>query len=134
MPKSDIVWRYIELQDKLESPSFLNRLGVYSNLLFQPIWNVIFWACYLAGLEWVGEISNMKLVLYLVTTLQVIWTSIKSWCDVLEYYNLGTTILVWKILCKDFHYVIRSKDPRHQLFRYAAGAFIMSERLPPNMV
>uniref|UniRef100_A0A6C0HKH5 Uncharacterized protein n=1 Tax=viral metagenome TaxID=1070528 RepID=A0A6C0HKH5_9ZZZZ len=73
------------------------------------------------------DISVFSFVLYIVNTLNVIVASVRRWFEVIEHYNLGTTIMGWRIVTNALgtEYAIRSRDPRHRLFRYAAGASLL---------
>ena len=65
-----------------------------------------------------------------LVTLQVLVAAIQRWSEVVEHYNLGTTILVWKILTHAFGVPlldIQSGDPGHQYFKYAAGASLLQD-------
>ena len=67
---------------------------------------------------------------YIASSIQVLVGAIQRWSEVIEHYNLGTTILVWKILTHAYGVPlldIRSSDPGHQYFKYAAGASLLQD-------
>lgn len=122
------VWRYLELEKTLDSPDFLSRLKVFGDLVFQPISHVLFWVClfsFPAVLLKFGYSENptkMKMIFYIVSSLQVLYNAFVGWSKMIEYYNLGTFFLIEHIRYArtPFYYKIRSSHPSHQLFRYSA--------------
>jgi hypothetical protein len=126
-----IVWKYIELDKKIQPDGFLDRVSFYSTLVVQPAGHVLFWVCFLffptLYTYFGGDVNQpwYTMLFYIVSSLQVFYGSIVSWSEVVEHYNLGTTLMVWKILSHGLGLPlleINSKNRNHQLFRYAAGA------------
>ena len=108
----------------------------YATILIQPIGHVLFWVCYLGFpslYTYFGGTHDMSfttLAWYIASSLQVLVAAIQRWSEVVEHYNLGTTILVWKILTHAFGVPlidIRSGDTGHQYFKYAAGASLLQD-------
>lgn len=124
------VWRYLELEKMLDSPDFLSRLKVFSDLIFQPISHLLFWVCLftfpsvLVRFGYSETPSKMKLIFYTLSSIQVIYHMFIGWSKMIEYYNLGTLFLVEHIkqARNPIYYKINSAHPSHQLFRYAATA------------
>lgn len=129
-----VVWKYLELEKKLWSSNFLEYAMTYSTILIQPIYQVFFWVCFLGFpslYTYFGgkvDLSFTNVAWYLASTIHVFISAIFRWSEVIEHYNLGTTILVWKILTHGLAVPlieINSKDPNHQYFKYAAGALLL---------
>lgn len=122
------VWRYLELEEKLDSPDFLSRLSLVADLVLQPLGHVLFWVCFMAFPALLTRFgysetpTKLRFGMYIVSSLQVFARCIKSWSEMIEFYNLGTLFLVTHIRhCRTpFQYTIKSGRPSHQLFRYAA--------------
>lgn len=129
-----VIWKYSELKKKYDSPHFLDRLGVISNLIVQPIGHIIFWVTFLGfpsiyayfggelGLSW------FKLLLYIVSSLQVLWSCYEGWNETVEYHQLSTTIMIWKLLTLRLRVptiTIHSTNNEHQLFKWSAGALFL---------
>lgn len=129
------VWRYIELEKMLDSPDFLSRLKVFGDLIFQPLSHIIFWVCLftfpsiLVRFGYSETPSKMKMLVYVISSLQVFYHMINGWIKMVEYYNLGTFFLVEhiKVARMPFYYNIQSSTPSHQLFRYAASSLLLKD-------
>jgi hypothetical protein len=127
------VWKYIELEKKLDSPDFLSRLKVFSDLIFQPFSHLIFWVCLftfpaiLIKFGYSESPTKMKLLFYVISSLQVVYHMFNGWIKMIEYYNLGTFFLIEhiKYARTPFYYKINSSTPSHQLFRYAAQSSLL---------
>lgn len=126
-----LVWRYVELNKKYDSPNFLDRLSTVSNLIVQPIGHVIFWTLFFGFPSlytyFGGELnpSLFQFVFYIISSLQVFWTCLSEWTEVLEYHQLITTLMIWKLLTLRLRVptiTVHSTDKNHQLFKWAAGA------------
>jgi hypothetical protein len=123
------VWRYLELEKTLDSPDFLSRLKVFSDLVFQPISHILFWACLftfpsvLVKFGYSETPSKMKLIFYILSSLQIVYNTFVGWSKMIEYYDLGTFFLVEhiKYAKNPIYYKINSPHPSHQLFRYSAA-------------
>ena len=130
-----VVWKYIDLDNRVQPKNIVEQLGLHASLWLQPILHFFFWFTWLLVPSWyiyfggTYDISLFSLVMYVVNTLNVIVSSVRRWFEVMEHYNLGTTIMGWRIVTNAMgtNYAIRSKDPRHRLFRYAAGARLLAE-------
>ena len=131
-----VVWKYLQLEKTLWSPNFLEYAMTYATILIQPIGHVLFWVCYLGFptlYTYFGGTHDMSfttLAWYIASSIQVLVSAIQRWSEVVEHYNLGTTILVWKILTHAYGIPlldIRSRDPGHQYFKYAAGASLLQD-------
>lgn len=131
---ADVVWKYIALDKKVNPPQFLEYLGVYANLLIQPVGHVLFWGCYFffpAMFVYLGgtlETTTFSIMMYVISSLNVLWNAFKSWSDVVDHYNLGTTLFTWKILAHGMRLpliTIKSADPNHQYFKYAAAISLL---------
>lgn len=126
----DKVWRYLELEKTLDSPNFLSRLQVFSDLVFQPLSHLMFWVCLftfpavLVRFGYSETPTKMKMLFYIVSSLQVLYNTFNGWSKMVEYYNLGTLFLVEHIknAKQPIHYTIKSSHPSHQLFRLSAAA------------
>jgi hypothetical protein len=128
------VWRYIELQKKYDSPNFLDRLTTISTLIVQPFGHVLFWIMFFGFPSlytyFGGELklSWFQIVFYVVSSLHVFWECLSEWMCVLEYHQLSTTLMIWKLLtvCLRLPTIaIHSKDKNHQLFKWAAGMSLL---------
>lgn len=129
-----VIWRYCELNKKYNSPNFLDRLSVISNLFVQPIGHLIFWITFI-GFPNVytyfgGELnlSWFKLFFYVFSSIQIIWSCVTGWADVIEYCQLSTTIMIWKLLTLRLRVptiTVKSTDANHQLFKWSAGALCL---------
>jgi hypothetical protein len=131
-----VIWKYLALEKTLWPPNFIDYAMTYATILIQPIGHVLFWVCYLGFptlYTYFGGTHDMSfttLAWYIVSSIQVLVGAIQRWSEVVEHYNLGTTILVWKILTHAFGVPlldIRSKDLGHQYFKYAAGASLLQD-------
>lgn len=127
---ADIVWEYIALDKRVNPIQFMDHVSQYANLFVQPIGHVLFWGCYFffpalfLSLGGTLETTWFSILLYVVSSLQVLWNAFTSWSDIVEHYNLGTTLYIWKILTHGLGLPlikINSADPNHQYFKYAAA-------------
>ena len=124
------VWRYLELEKMLDSPDFLSRLKVFGDLVFQPLSHLIFWVCLftfpavLVRFGYAEKPTKMKMIFYVISSLQVLYNMGIGWSKMIEYYDLGTHFLVEHInqARNPIYYKINSKHPSHQLFRLSAAA------------
>jgi len=125
----DKVWRYLELEKMLDSPDFLSRLKVFGDLAFQPFSHLIFWVCLftfpsiLVRFGYSEKPTKIKLIFYVVSSLQVLYNMFVGWSKMIEYYDLGTHFLVEHIknARNPIYYKINSEHPSHQLFRLSAA-------------
>ena len=132
-----VVWKYIDLDNRVQPKNILENGSLHASLWIQPLLHFLFWITWLlvpsVYIYFGGtyDVSLFSLVLYVVNTVNVIVSSVRRWFEVIEYYNLGTMIMGWRIVTNAMgtEYAIRSKDPRHRLFRYAAGARLLAENL-----
>jgi hypothetical protein len=131
---SKIVWRFIELEKKINPPQFLERLTLASNLFVQPIGHILFWGCYLflpAMFVYFGgkvEMTTLSILMYAISTIQVVYSTFTNWSDIVEHYNLGTILYTWKILTHGMGLPlikIHSDEPSHQYFKYAAAISLL---------
>lgn len=68
------------------------------------------------------------MIFYVISSLQVFYSCILRWSETIEYYTLGTTLMVWKILTLGLRVpplAIRSDSPQHHMFQYSAGALLL---------
>ena len=129
------VWRYLELEKILDSPNFLSRLKVFSDLIFQPLSHLFFWVCLFAfptilpKFGYSESPTKLKMLFYIISSIQVIYHMYDKWSKMIEYYNLGTFFLVEhiKYAKTPVHYVIRSSHPSHQLFKYPAMNLLLNK-------
>lgn len=126
-----VVWRYTELNKKYNSPNFLDRMSIVSNLVIQPIGHVIFWITFFgfpSVYTYFGGELNLpwyRLLFYILSSLQIIWSCYGGWNEVIEYHQLSTTLMIWKLLTLCLRVptiTIYSKNTEHQLFKWSAGA------------
>jgi hypothetical protein len=126
-----VVWRYSELNKKYNSPHFLDRLTAISTLIVQPIGHIFFWITFFGFpsiyVYFGGELHPpwYRILLYIVSSLQIIWSCYGAWIEVIEYHQLSTTLMIWKLLTLRLRVptiTIHSKDTEHQLFKWSAGA------------
>lgn len=131
---ADIVWKYISLDKKVNPAPFIDYMTLYSNLFVQPIGHVLFWGCYFffpVLFVYFGgtlEMTTFSILLYIVSSLQVLWNAFSCWSDVVDHYNLGTTLYTWKILAHGLGLPlikINSADRNHQYFKYAAAISLL---------
>ena len=132
---SKIIWEYIDLDNKLSPSNFLERVSLYSSLFIQPIWNFLYWVTWLLvpwAFEYHGgsyDIDIFRLALTLINTLHTGYTSFTKWRDCLRHYNLGTTLLGWRLQTLRVPKIhIHSKDVRHQFFKYAAAIELQRQK------
>jgi hypothetical protein len=122
------IWRYLELEKKLEPSSFFSRLMLLGELVIHPIGHLLFWICFLcfpSVLLYFGyseEPSNMKIAMYLFGSIQALVAMVRGWAEMFEYYNIGTLLYVTHIKqCRIPNpFVVRSATKSHQLFRYSS--------------
>jgi hypothetical protein len=122
------IWRYLELEKKLEPSSFFSRLMLLGELVVHPIGHVLFWISFLwfpSILLYFGyaeEPTYMKIGLYIFGTVQAVIAMVRGWADMFEYYNIGTLLLVTHIKqCRTPNpFVVKSSTKSHQLFRYSS--------------
>jgi hypothetical protein len=131
---ADVVWKYISLDKKVNPAPFIDYMTLYSNLFVQPIGHVLFWGCYFffpVLFVYFGgtlEMTTFSILLYIVSSLQVLWNAFSCWSDVVDHYNLGTTLYTWKILTHGLGLPlikINSADRNHQYFKYAAAISLL---------
>jgi len=134
--ESKIIWDYIELDNKLSPSNFLERVSLYSTLFVQPVWNILYWITWLlvpSLFEYLGGNYNadiFRTAMTILNTVHVAYSSTLKWGDVLRHYNLGTVILGWRLRTLKIPKIhVKSSDPRHQYFKYAA-AESMTKQLP----
>jgi hypothetical protein len=111
-----VVDRYIEIEKK--TTSVMDRLGWILRLIVQPIYQIISILLYGSG------------TFKLLSLGQTMYSCITGWIEMIEFYNLGTTLMVWKILTHGLRVPlisVRSSDERHLLYKYAAGALFLLE-------
>jgi hypothetical protein len=126
---SKVIWDYINLDNKLSPSNVLERVSLYSTLFVQPIWNILYWITWLL-VPWLFEYMGgsydtdlLRSAMTLANTAHVAYSSVMKWGDVLRHYNLGTTILGWRLQTLRVPKIhVRSRDPRHQYFKYLAAA------------
>jgi hypothetical protein len=125
---SKIIWEYIDLDNKLSPSNFLERVSLYSSLFIQPVWNILYWITWLLvpwAFEYLGgsyEMDIFRMAMTIANTLHTGYTSFTKWKDCIHHYNLGTTMLGWRLQTLRVPKIhIRSRDPRHQFFKYAVA-------------
>ena len=124
------VWRYLELEKMLDSPDFLSRLKVFGDLVFQPLSHLVFWVCLftfpavLVRFGYAEKPTKMKMIFYVISSIQVLYNMAVGWSKMIEYYDLGTHFLIEHInqARNPIYYKINSAHPSHQLFRLSAAA------------
>lgn len=132
-----VIWKYIDLDNRVQPKGVLDFIGFHASLWIQPLLHFLFWITWMLVPHWYiyfggsYDISTFSIILYIVNTLNVLVQSVRRGFDIVEHYNLGTTIMGWRIVTNAMgtEYNIRSQDPRHRLFRYAAGARLLLENL-----
>ena len=131
-----VVWKYIELDKKVNPPDFIQYAMRYSNMFIQPIAHILFWSCYFffpdLFLYFGGSLETtwFSILLYIASSLQVVWNAIKNWSEAVEHYHLGTTLFTWKILARGLGLpliTIQSPDKNHQYFKYAAAISLLQD-------
>jgi hypothetical protein len=113
-----VVWRYLELEKK--TTSVIDKVGLVLRLIVQPIYQIISTLFYGSG------------TFKLVSLFQTLYSCITGWIEMIEFYNLGTTLMVWKILTHGLRVPlisVQSADQKHMLFKYAAGASFLLENV-----
>lgn len=140
MTESNLIWEYIRLDNTLSPSNFLERVSLYSSLYVQPVWSVLYWISwllvpslfvYLGGSY--GEQDMIKTAMTIANTLHVGYSAFHRWKDMLRHYELGTTIMGWKLqTLRSPKIRIQSADPRHQFFAHlAALPGALPTALPP---
>jgi hypothetical protein len=131
--EADLVWEYIRLDNKLAPANFIERLSLYSALVVHPLWNILYWFTWLffPGIfVYLGgsyEIDSVKFMFILLNAGHVVYSAFTKWSEVLQHYNLGTTLLGWRLRTLRIPKIhIRSNDVRHQYFKYAAAITLQS--------
>lgn len=132
-----VIMKYLDLDNKVQPKGFIEFMGFHSALWVQPLLHFLFWITWMLVPHWYVyfggsyDISIFSFILYILNTFNVIVQSVRRGFEVVEHYNLGTTIMGWRIVTNALgtEYTIRSNDPRHRLFRYAAGARLLLENL-----
>jgi hypothetical protein len=122
------VWRYLELEKKLDDPSFFSRLMLVAELVFHPIGHVLFWVSFfffpniLTYFGYIEQPSILKIGLYIFSTCQAMLAMVNGWSNMIEFYHLGTLFYVTHIkYCRTPNpFVVRSSTKSHQLFRYSS--------------
>ena len=122
------VYRYLELEKKVDKPDFFSRALLVGECVLQPLGHILFWMgicgfpeilAYFGSTE---EPSIAKLCFYAFNTVQVLIQMFTSWSNMIEFYHLGTLFLITHIkLCRTPNpFVINSSTPSHKLFRYSS--------------
>ena len=131
---ADVVWKYMALDKRVNPTPFMEHVSLYSNLFVQPAGHVLFWGCYFffpalfVSLGGTLDAGWFSILLYTVSSLQVLWSAFSCWSEVVEHYHLGTTLFTWKILAHGLHLPlikINSADRNHQYFKYAAAVSLL---------
>lgn len=131
---ASVVWKYIDLDKRVNPVDFMEHVTRHSNLYVQPIGHVLFWGCYFffpalfLSLGGSVETTWFNILFYTLSSAQILWTTYSCWSEVVEHYHLGTTLLTWKILTHGMGLPvikIQSKDPNHQYFKYAAAISLL---------
>lgn len=129
-----VVWKYIELDKKVNPVQFMEHMSLYSSLFIQPVGHVLFWGCYFFFpilFEYFGgkvDMTTFSILFYAASSLQVLWSAFSCWSEVVEHYHLGTTLYTWKILTHGLGLPlikINSADRNHQYFKYAAAISLL---------
>lgn len=129
-----VVWKYIDLDKKVNPVPFMEHMSLYSSLFIQPVGHVLFWGCYFffpVLFEYFGgkvDMSSFSILFYAASSLQVLWSAFSCWSEVVEHYHLGTTLYTWKILTHGLGLpliTINSADRNHQYFKYAAAISLL---------
>jgi len=133
-----VIQRHIELSKKIDSIYFFERLTHILTLFVQPILHFVFWTCFYFFPEiytyWGGDVnvSFLRFSFYIFSSLRVLLECINGWLEVVEYYNLSMTIMIWKLLTIRLNapvISVSSKDKNHQLFKWAAGASFLFDNV-----
>jgi len=121
------VWRYLELEKKLDSPDFFSRIQLAAELCIQPLIHILFWMCFFLwpnALKPFGYVTltKFRVTMYVISSIQMCVHAWNGWRNMIEFYHLGTLFLVThiKYAKHPFAYTINSSHPSHQLFKYAA--------------
>jgi hypothetical protein len=129
-----VVWKYIELDKKVNPVQFMEHMSLYSSLFIQPVGHVLFWSCYFffpVLFQYFGgkvDMTTFSILFYTASSLQVLWSAFSCWSEVVEHYHLGTTLYTWKILTHGLGLPlikINSADRNHQYFKYAAAISLL---------
>jgi hypothetical protein len=129
-----VVWKYIELDKKVNPVPFMEHMSLYSSLFIQPVGHVLFWSCYFffpVLFQYFGgkvDMTTFSILFYTASSLQVLWSAFSCWSEVVEHYHLGTTLYTWKILTHGLGLPlikINSADRNHQYFKYAAAISLL---------
>ena len=128
MMDAKIIWEFIELDNKLSPSNFLERVSLYSSLYIQPIWSMLYWITWLlvpSLFEYLGgsyDMDVLRMGMMIANTLSTAYSSYTRWSEWVQHYTLGTTLLGWRLQTLRVPKIhIRSRDPRHQFFKYAAA-------------
>jgi len=130
----NVVWRYNELRTQFSDPSFVSRALRFSGMFVQPLSHLISWVVFLcfpdiyASYGGTYDYSTLQMIFYVISSLQVFYSCILRWSETIEYYTLGTTLMVWKILTLGLRVppiTISSSSPQHHMFQYSAGALLL---------
>ena len=122
------VHRYLELEKLVDTPDFLSRLTLVADLIIQPLNHILFWCSlfffpsFITRVGYSESPTTFRIILYIVSSVQVFMKCVTSWTNMIEFYHLGTLFLVTHIKhCRTPNpFVIRSSTKSHQLFRYSS--------------
>lgn len=130
-----VVSRYNELYDQFSTADIFAKLSRFSAMLVQPMVHLIFWVVYLClplTYAYFGgtyeDTTQMKMFFYILSSAQVFIACIMRWSETIEFYTLGTTLMVWKILTMGLRIprlAIQSKSSKDHMFQYSAGALLL---------
>jgi hypothetical protein len=130
-----VVWRYNELYDQFSSPDILAKLSRFSAMFIQPLVHLVYWIVYLCfpgTYAYFGgayeDVTQMKMLFYIFSSAQVLVACILRWSETIEFYTLGTTLMVWKILTMGLRIPrleIHSNSQKDHMFQYSAGALLL---------
>lgn len=132
------VHRYLELEKLVDTPDFLSRLTLAADLVVQPLNHILFWCSlfffpsFITRFGYSESPTVFRIILYIVSSIQVFMKCVTSWTNMIEFYHLGTLFLVTHIkYARGYpYYKIRSAHPSHQLFRYAAAEALTASTHP----
>jgi len=131
---SAVVWKYIELDKKVNPAPFMEHMSLYSNLFIQPVGHVLFWGCYFffpVLFEYFGgkvDMSTFSILFYAASSPQDICSALSCRSKMVEHHHLGTTHYARKILTHGLGLpliTINSADRNHQYFKYAAAISLL---------
>lgn len=96
-----VAWKHIELNQKVQSDSLMERISFWNELVIQPIGTLIFWLFFLFApgvLTWLGigvVFSGHRALLSVFTAGQTFWRAVQNLLSLEDYWEERSRFKLW---------------------------------------